>query len=165
MAKASMAVFLPLNFLDEELVQMKVYFNLLNIMRMHATQNHHQGGGICMHGRIFPDQKCPVCGGSFEHETAGGASFARITRTNKQQAVFESSSVGRLGNGFLISGRRNAFSMGFDGKWTRGPMIPETTGQASLWDLKRSPINGLRLKRRRSSTSLITISETTWKRP
>jgi integrase len=38
------------------------------MLLIHDTDIQIQGGGICMRGRIFSDQKCPICGGIFEHD-------------------------------------------------------------------------------------------------
>lgn len=41
---------------------------MLQSPHMHDTFTLKNSGVICMRGRIFTDQKCPICGGNFQHD-------------------------------------------------------------------------------------------------
>lgn len=58
-----------------------------------------------MRGRIYTDQRCSICGGSFDHDDRGGICFASIIPIRWQQAVFEFNLAGTLESGFLFIGK------------------------------------------------------------
>lgn len=41
---------------------------MLTAAHIHDNQNANLPGGLCMRGRIYTDQKCPICGGKFIHD-------------------------------------------------------------------------------------------------
>ena len=41
---------------------------MLKSAHIYDTVPENISGGICMRGRIYTDQKCPVCGGNFNHD-------------------------------------------------------------------------------------------------
>jgi integrase len=41
---------------------------MLTALEKNGTAIQYKSEDICMRGRIFSDQKCPICGGTFEHD-------------------------------------------------------------------------------------------------
>jgi hypothetical protein len=84
--------------------------------------------GICMCGRIYSDQKCPIYDGKYIHDDRRRGFSVRLTRSNSQQAAFVFSLEEKHGGGFhFIKGLKD-FLTALGGKLTREHMIQGIIG-------------------------------------
>jgi hypothetical protein len=83
---------------------------MLTTAHRHANQIQSYPGGLCMRGRIYSDQKCPICGGQLIHDDRRRGLFCENhPQINKPTAGSVSSSGERPVGASIFIGRLKGF--------------------------------------------------------
>ena len=115
--------------------------------------------GICMRGRIFTDQKCPLCGGNFVHDGHRGGLFCLKHPDQQATGRFRVQFGRDTRKRFSVYREAERFLTGLRWEIDQGTYDPRDYRVDHPWDLNPLPENGWRSRRKRSNQSLSIIFE------